>query len=142
MKNFFILLWRCTIAVLWLLSLLAIIEAGFKPGFMTRPSAEPSYPWLGVILMSIVITIECALLYIMLRPEKYVWSPSRLGSAFGVFFVFSIGALNTLLTFDLPAYLYVPSEFTILVTLLLLLLLIITAAISLGKRISKRTSAM
>ena len=93
--------------------------------------------------MSIVVTIESALLYIMLRPEKYVWSPSRLGIAFGVFFVFSIGGVNTLLTTDLPESFYVTSEFTILMTLLLLLLLsIITVAISLVKWISKRTSAM
>ena len=142
MKNLFILLWRCAIAILWLLSLLAIIRAGFAPGFMQSPSAEASYPWVGVILMGILITIECALLYLMLRPEKYVWSPSRLGIAFGVFFVFSIGAVNTLLTFDLPAYVYVPSRFTILVSLLLLLLLIITVLISLVKRISERTSAI
>ena len=91
--------------------------------------------------MSIVITIECAILYLLLRPQKYAWLPSRLGIAFGVLFVFSIGAVITLLTFDLPAYIYVPSEFTILVTLLLFLLLIITVAISLVKRISKGTSA-
>ena len=142
MKNIFIHLWRCTVAILWLLSLLATVDAGFKPGFMTPPSAEASYPWVGVILMSIVITIECAILYLLLRPQKYAWSPSRLGIAFGVFFVFSIGAVITLLTFDLPTYFYIPSEFTILVALLLLLLLIITVAISLVKRLSKGPSAI
>ena len=140
MKNSFILLWRCTVAIFWVLSLLAIIRAGFAPVFMALPSAEPSYLWVEVTLMSIVITIECALLYLMLRPQKYAWSPIRLGIAFGVFFVFSIAAVNTLLTFDLPQPIYVPSVFTILVTLLLLLSLIITVVISLVKWISKRTS--
>ena len=141
MKNFLILLWRCTVAILWVLSLLVVIRAGFAPTFMALPSAEPSYLWVEVILMSIVITIECALLYLMLRPQKYAWSPSRLGIAFGVFLIFSIGAVNTLLTFDLPEPIYVPSMFTILVTLLLLLSWIITIVISLVKWISKRTSA-
>lgn len=140
MKNFFILLWRCIVALFWFLSLLAIIQASFKPGFMSFPSAEPSYPWFGVILISSVVTIECILLYLMLRPEKYAWSPLRVGIAFAVFCGFSIGAAITLLTVDLPAYVYVPSEFTILVTFFLLVLLIITAAISLGIRISKGTS--
>ena len=141
MRTSYILLWRCTVVLLWILSEQAIVRAGFQPifGLYSSPGHPNPYPWGGVTLMSLVTVVECTLLYLLLHPQKFAWSPSRLGIAFGVFFVFSIGAVITLLTFDLPAYVYVPSEFTILVTLLLLLLLIITTSISLVRRISKGT---
>ena len=140
MKNFFVLLWRYAIPLLWLLSVQAIIRGGFQPGFgqLPPPGQSYPYPWAGVILTITVATFESAILYFVLRPDKFVLALPRFGAAFGIFFVLSIGAYYILLTTDLPRYVYVLSEFTMLVTLLIFLLLIIFVPISLVKHLWKK----
>jgi hypothetical protein len=127
MKNFSTLLWQFAIVTLWLLSIVMIIRASLMSGFSRpTPSVELSYPWFGVIFTSAVTAIECVFLYLILRPQKYTWSPLRLGIAFGIFLVLSVPANYIFFIFDLPPLAYVPSEFTVLVTTLLLLLLVIS----------------
>lgn len=139
MKNFFVLIWRYAIPLFWLLSVQAIVRGGFQPGFGQLPPPGQSYPYplVGVILTITVNAFESAILYFVLRPDKFVLAPSRVGVAFGSFFVLSISAYYILLTTDLPRYLYILSEFTMLLTLMLFLLLIIVVPISLVKRLWK-----
>src|SRR5688572_26034698 len=109
MKKFFALLWRVTIPILWLLSVLAIIRGGFQLGFV-RPlpiGQSYPYPWLGVVIMSIVTALESALLYFILRPHNFSWSLLRVTVAFVIFLILSAIAIFTTVT-DMPGYFYVP----------------------------------
>jgi hypothetical protein len=142
MKKIFALLWQITIPILWLLSVLAIVCAGFQLGFVLPPPVGQSYPYplVGVILMSIVTAIESAFLYLILRPHKFDWSLRRVVIAFGIFLTLSIVVIYTTVT-DLPGYVYIPGDFTLLLTFLLFILLIVTASMAVVKRLSKKVLA-
>ena len=138
MKHFFAFLWRAAIPMLWLLSVLAIIRGGFQPGLVWRPPPGQTYtfhyPWLGVILTSVVTAMECAFLYLVLRPDRWVWSLPRVGVAFAIFFILSVLVAYTTAT-DQPGYAYIPGDLTLLLTLLLFILLIITVIVRLIHRL-------
>jgi hypothetical protein len=150
MKNFFAFLWRATIPILWLLSVLAIVRGGFDPGFVpyqvlpegqSYPSPlpvreSPPYPWAGVIVISIATAIECAVLYLILRPSKFAWSLKRVGVAFAVFLPLSIWLSRTI-NIDVAGDLFALGVFTLLLAFLLFILLIITAVVTVVKHFSK-----
>jgi hypothetical protein len=136
MKIFFALLWRATIPILWLLSVLAIVRGGFDPGFVWQPPPGQTYsfhyPWLGVTLISIVTAIECAFLYFVLRPDRLVWSLKRVGIAFAVFLPLSIWLSRTI-NIDVAGHVFTLGVFTLLLAFLLFILLIIIAVMTVAK---------
>jgi H+/Cl- antiporter ClcA len=143
LKPFLKFLWRAIIPGLWLFSVIEAFRGGFHPGLVTYsppPGQSYPYPWTGVILTIIVTAIESVLLYVILRPDRFAWSLPRVGIAFVVFFLLSILVFYTFAT-DQPGYAYVPSEYTLLVTILLFVLLIITAMIVLMKSLTTRMQA-
>jgi hypothetical protein len=143
-KKFFSFLWRATIPILWLLSVLAVIRGGFQPGLVWLPPPGEiysfSYPWVGVILTSVVTAIECAFLYFVLRPDRLIWSLPRVSLAFAIFFLLSILVAFTTVT-DQPGYAYIPGDLILLLTLLLFMLLIITAIVRLVHHFSSTGQA-
>jgi hypothetical protein len=143
LKSFLVVLWRATIPILWLYSVLEAVRGGFQLGFVTYappPGQTYPYPWVGVILTIIATAIESIFLYLVLRPHRFAWSLPRVGIAFAVFFLLSILVFYTYAT-DLPGYFYVPGEFTLLLTFLLFILLVITATIVLVKHLTTRVQA-
>ncbi len=139
MKSFFVFLWRATIPILWLVSVLAAFRGGFQLGYVPPPPPGQTYPypWLGVILTSVVTATESALLYLVLRPHRFVWSIRRVGISFAVFLTLSILGICTFVT-DQPGYAYVPGQYTFLLTAFLFVLLIITAAVAFVKLLKSR----
>jgi len=125
--------------MLWIVSVLVAFRGGFQPGFVPPPPPGETYPypWVGVILASIVTGIECAFLYLVLRPYRFTWSLLRVGVAFAVFLALSILVIYTFAT-DQPGYAYVPGSFTLVLTFLLFILLIITIMITFVNRLSAR----
>lgn len=143
MKNSSAHLWQTAILILWLLSVLAIINGGFDHGMIplsTIPHSPPPlssyiYPWAGVIIYSIVTAIESALLYLILRPHKFVWSLPRITIAFVVFLILSV-ALQ--MGEDGPGYMDIPGDFALHLAFLLFILLIIAISMVVVKHLSKR----
>ena len=144
MKQFFTFLRRAAIPMLWLLSVLAIVRGGFQPGLVWQPSPGQTYSfhyqWLGVILMSAATAMECAFLYLVLRPVRWVWSLPRVGVAFALFLILSPVFIRTT-TVDVAGSLFAFGAFNLLLTLLLFILLIITAVVTVVKQFSKRMQA-
>jgi len=143
MKNFFAFLWRATIPILWLLSVLAIVRGGFDPGFVWPPppvGQSYPYPWTRVIVISIVTAVECVVLYLILRPSHFARSLKRVGVAFAVFLPLSIWFSRTI-NADVAGDLSALGVFTLLSAFLLFILLIITTVVVVVKQFSKRVHA-
>jgi hypothetical protein len=142
-KSFSIFLWQATIPILWLVSVIAAFRGGFHLGYVPPPPPGQTYPypWLGVIMTSVITAIESIFLYLVLRPHKFAWSIYRVGIAFAVFFALSVLAVYTFAT-DQPGYAYVPGQFTLSLTALLFVLLIITAVIVFVKSLKSRAQVM
>lgn len=140
MKHFFAFLWRAAIPMLWLLSVLAIVRGGFQPGLVWQPPPGQTYsfhyPWLGVTLMSVMTAMECAFLYFVLRPDRWIWSLPRVGVAFALFLILSPVFLRTT-TVDVAGDLFAFGAFNLLLMLLLFILLIITVVVTVVKQLSK-----
>ncbi len=139
MKPVFTFLWCIAILILWLLSVWAAFNGGFQPGLITPLPNDP-YPWKDVVFVSIETAIESAFLCIFLLPNRFSWSISRVGIAFGIFFVLSIGISSTVPT-DLPGYAYVLGNFTLLLMRLLFFAFIITIIVVLSKYVWKKVHA-
>jgi hypothetical protein len=139
MKKIVIFLWRATIPTLWIFSVLFAFRGGFQFGLVPPPPPGETYPypWVGMILVSIITGIECAFLYLVLRPSRFTWSLLRVGVAFAVFLILSILVVYTFAT-DQPGYAYVPGSFTLVLTFLLFILLFITIIITFVNRLSAR----
>jgi hypothetical protein len=150
MKKFFAFLWRVTIPMLWLLSVLAIVRGGLNSGLAPYPILSegqsypsplplrelPPYPWATVIIMSIVTAIESAVLYLILRPSKFAWSLTRAGVAFAVFLPLSILGFRTTAV-DVSGDLFAFGVFNLLLFFLLFILLIVTAVVTVVRHLAK-----
>ena len=134
MKKFLAFLPQVSIPVLWLTSVIAALNAGFDPLPLSMENNYP-YPWAGVTVAIIKTAFECIFIFFILRPDRFTWSPYRVGSAFVTTYALSFLAYWTTPT-DQPNYAHVFGVFSSVLSLLLFILLIITIIKSFAKHLS------
>ena len=134
MQNFLAFLSKVTIPVIWLLSVIATLKAGFDPLPISMEINYP-YPWAGVIVTIGQITLECIFIFFILRPDRFTWSPYRVGGAFIITYALSFLVYWATPT-DQPSYAYIFSIFSSVLSFLLLILFVITIIKSFAKYLS------
>jgi len=144
MKISSIILWRSAILIFLLLSVWATISASLRERYMfTRFSSEAyRYPWIGVALMILIMLGQSMLLDFLFRPHRFKKAYLQNGLAILVLLTLSGFAFFLFIVTDLPNYVYIPGQFTILLVLLLLIRLIISVIVFASRYFSKKVHSV
>ena len=92
----------------WLLFAGKTLEAANNPGYVMHPE-NVRYPWRGVLLVWLLLAVESAVLFAIVRPQK-VRPWRRVGAAAVLFGILSAPTAVFVVT-DMPGLYYVPGSF-------------------------------
>ena len=115
---------RSSYFVYWLLFVGLAILGGRSPGPFRDPATIP-YPFAGVAVVSLLVGVLLALLYIIFQPTNPNRSTRRVLATFAYVSVLAVPALVPL--YDAPGHFYVPQAFALFTFLLMLIWLLAVA---------------
>jgi len=110
----------------WTVFAVWTLRAGQQPG-LVPPGVVISYPWWGVLWTWMILAVEVAIFYAILRPRTFSGSLGRLGIA--VLFSLCLAIWEVMfIDTDMPGFAYMPGTFALVTTAILAMWTVATAA--------------